>query len=80
MAAVQQSPVRPSSPGTCRVRLQLFTKSIFSKLVAMAILALPLVAVSGFAYSLATGKGLRESMFRTYAVLQDTPGARGRAT
>ena len=41
----------------------------------MVLLAFPMVLVSGLVYSMVTGKRLQESMFRVYAVLQNTPGA-----
>lgn len=56
--------------------VQLFSKNIVSKILAVMVLATPLVAVSGFLYARATGGTLRDSMFHTYTVLQDTPGAR----
>lgn len=43
--------------------------------MAVVAVATPLVVVTGAAYSRVTGKPMGESMFSTYSVLQDTPGA-----
>ena len=56
--------------------MQVFSKNAFSKILAVAALSTPLVVVTGFAYSRASGKNMGESMYQTYTVLQDTPGAR----
>jgi hypothetical protein len=54
--------------------LQVCSQNVLTKILAVALFALPMVAATGYAYAKATGKGLGESMFHTYTVLQDTPG------
>lgn len=53
----------------------MFAQNVFFKILAVVAMALPIVALTGFFYSRVAGKSLTESMFTTYTVLQDTPGA-----
>jgi hypothetical protein len=55
--------------------MQLFSSNLFSKLVTVVAIASALVVMTAVAYSKVTNKALDESMFRTYTVLQNTPGA-----
>jgi hypothetical protein len=70
---------RPQRGNHVEIFLQLFSKNAFTKIMAVVVLAMPLVVVSGYAYSKTTGKKMGASMFQTYSVLQDTPGARAGA-
>ena len=55
--------------------LQAFSRNLLSKLLTVIAVASALVFTTAFAYSKVTDKRLSESMFRTYTVLQNTPGA-----
>jgi hypothetical protein len=59
-------------------RLQAFSRNLLSKLLSIFAIASALVFITAFAYSKATGTRLGASMFRTYTVLQNTPGADAR--
>ena len=55
--------------------MQLFAQNVFCKILAVVVTALPIVLLTGLAYAKVTGSPLGKSMFKTYTVLQDTPGA-----
>ena len=46
-----------------------------SKVCAVVVIAAPLVLGTAYLYCLVTGTSLRAAMFKTYSILQDTPGA-----
>lgn len=54
--------------------MQFFSQSIFSKIAAVAAVAVPLVLVFGYVYKRVSGKSMGKAMFQVYSVLQDTPG------
>ncbi|KAL3146236.1 hypothetical protein ABBQ32_002939 [Trebouxia sp. C0010 RCD-2024] len=54
---------------------RLLTMNIMTKLLALVILGTPFVVVGGLLYKQASGSSWREALFKSYAVLQNVPGA-----
>lgn len=46
-----------------------------AKICAVIAFATPIIVITGYAYRQAVGGDLQDAMFKTYSVLQDTPGA-----
>lgn len=62
------------------VVLQMLTRNIMTKLVALILLGVPFIAIGGFLYKRAAkGTTWKEALFKSYAVSQNIPGEQAKA-